>query len=160
MSELKYAVLMETNGEEHESWYYFLKFNGNESKLKYLSKQIEQIEMYIIDEMSTFDLDLENLVSEQTAKEMTKVELNSVTFHRKFDGQLQHVNLGLKKKDSNEKRIWRAFKVLGLGGIDKFIDDEDIDEEDQVSARSESDHEEDDDLVPLPMGDDVVVEEM
>ena len=93
MSELKYAVLMETNGEEHESWYYFLKFNGNESKLKYLSKQIEQIEMYIIDEMSTFDLDLENLVSEQTAKEMTKVELNSVTFHRKFDGQLQHVNL-------------------------------------------------------------------
>ena len=94
----RYAVLMETNGEECESWYYFIKYNGNENKLLHLSKQIEQIEMYIMDDMSTFDLDLEHLVSEITAKEMTKVELNSVSFHRKFDGELKTVNLGLKKE--------------------------------------------------------------
>jgi hypothetical protein len=149
----RYAVLMETNGEECESWYYFIKYNGNENKLLHLSKQIEQIEMYIMDDMSTFDLDLEHLVSESTAKEMTKVELNSVSFHRKFDGELKTVNLGLKRKDSNEKRITRVHNKLGLGKIEDYIDEEDIDEEDLLSTRSESDHEDDEDLIPLPLND-------
>lgn len=147
----KYAVLMETNGEECESWYYFIKHNGNEDKLQHLLKQLEQIEMYVIDDLSTFDLDLEHLVSEQTAKEMTKVELNSVSFHRKFDGVMKTVNLGLKRKDSNEKRIRRAHKALGFGNIDEYIEDEDIDTEDQVTERSESEHDDDEDLVPLPL---------
>jgi len=147
----KYAVLMETNGEECESWYYFIKHDGNEAKLQHLLKQLEQIEMYVIDDLSTFDLDLEHLVSEQTAKEMTKVELNSVSFHRKFDGVMKTVNLGLKRKDSNEKRIRRAHKALGFGNIDEYIEDEDIDTEDQVTERSESEHDDDEDLVPLPL---------
>jgi len=107
--------------------------------------------MYVIDDLSTFDLDLEHLVSEQTAKEMTKVELNSVSFHRKFDGVMKTVNLGLKRKDSNEKRIRRAHKALGFGNIDEYIEDEDIDTEDQVTERSESEHDDDEDLVPLPL---------
>lgn len=147
----KYAVLMETNGEECESWLYFIKHDGNEDKLQHLLKQLEQIEMYIIDDLSTFDLDLEHLVSEQTAKDMTKVELNSVSFHRKFDGVMKTVNLGLKRKDSNEKRIRRAHKALGFGNIDEYIEDEDIDTEDQVTERSESEHDDDEDLVPLPL---------
>ncbi len=147
----KYAVLMETNGEECESWLYFIKNDGNEDKLQHLLKQLEQIEMYIIDDLSTFDLDLEHLVSEQTAKDMTKIELNSVSFHRKFDGVMKTVNLGLKRKDSNEKRIRRAHKALGFGNIDEYIEDEDIDTEDQVTERSESEHDDDEDLVPLPL---------
>tara|TARA_Y100001936_G_scaffold247256_1_gene292745 strand:- start:388 stop:969 length:582 start_codon:yes stop_codon:yes gene_type:complete len=142
---------METNGEECESWLYFIKHDGNEDKLQHLLKQLEQIEMYIIDDLSTFDLDLEHLVSEQTAKEMTKIELNSVSFHRKFDGVMKTVNLGLKRKDSNEKRIRRAHKALGFGNIDEYIEDEDIDTEDQVTERSESEHDDDEDLVPLPL---------
>ena len=147
----KYAVLMETNGEECESWLYFIKHDGNEDKLQHLLKQLEQIEMYIIDDLSTVDLDLEHLVSEQTAKDMTKVELNSVSFHRKFDGVMKTVNLGLKRKDSNEKRIRRAHKALGFGNIDEHIEDEDIDTEDQITERSESEHDDDEDLVPLPL---------
>ena len=147
----KYAVLMETNGEECESWLYFIKNDGNEDKLQHLLKQLEQIEMYIIDDLSTFDLDLEHLVSEQTAKDMTKIELNSVSFHRKFDGVMKTVNLGLKRKDSNEKRIRRAHKALGFGNIDEHIEDEDIDTEDQITERSESEHDDDEDLVPLPL---------
>ena len=147
----KYAVLMETNGEECESWLYFIKHDGNEDKLQHLLKQLEQIEMYIIDDLSTFDLDLEHLVSEQTAKDMTKIELNSVSFHRKFDGVMKTINLGLKRKDSNEKRIRRAHKALGFGNIDEYIEDEDIDTEDQVTERSESEHDDDEDLVPLPL---------
>ena len=71
-----YAVLMETSGEEMESWMYFIRVEGNEENLKHLQDQLEQVDWYILDEMSTFDLDLEHYVSAQTAKEMTKIELN------------------------------------------------------------------------------------
>ena len=109
--EVKYATIMETSGEECESWYYFVKYNGNEKNLQYLKQQIDEIEMYIIDDLSTFDIELEHLVSEKTAKEMSKLEINSVMFHRKFDGKLKTINLGLKKKDSNEKRIERINQI-------------------------------------------------
>ena len=56
-----YAILMETNGGECESWYYFIKYDGNEKELKYLKKQIDKIDMFIIDELSTFDIDLKHL---------------------------------------------------------------------------------------------------
>ena len=130
--ENKYAVIMETNGKEFESWLYFIKYNGNEDALRYLAKQLESVEFYILDELSTFDIDLEHLVSERTAKEMTKVELNSVMYHRKFDGKLKKIDLGLSKRDSNDKKILKCFKTLGVGKIDDFIDSEDIDPEDRV----------------------------
>lgn len=138
----KYAILMETNGEEFESWYYFIRYEGNEESLKYLQEQLEQVEWYILEDMSTFDLELEHLVSAQTAKEMTKVELNHCSFHRKFDGKLQKVDLGFSKKDKNKKKIRKIFDVLGYGLIEEYVDDEDIDPEDLVSC---SDSEEDTD---------------
>lgn len=137
-SENKYAVLMETNGKEFESWLYFIKYNGNEKALEKLQKELERVEFYILDDLSTFDLDLEHLVSEQTAKEMTKVELNSVMFHRKFDGTLEDIDFGFKKADNNDKRIVRVFKKIGIGMIADYIDDEDIDEEDLSSCSDDS----------------------
>jgi hypothetical protein len=138
--ENKYAVLMETNGKEFESWLYFIKYNGNEDALRHLSKQLESVEFYILDELSTFDIDLEHLVSERTAKEMTKVELNSVMYHRKFDGKLKKIDLGISRRDSNDKKILKCFKSLGVGKIDDFIDEEDIDPEDRVENPEEVDN--------------------
>lgn len=138
--ENKYAILMETNGEEFESWYYFIKYNGNEENLNHLQKQLESVEWYLSDEddevndLSTFDLELDFLVSEQTAKEMTKVDLNSCYPHRKFDGTLQKIDLGFKKRHSDEKKMIKAFDILGYGQIEDFIDQEDCDEEDSDSS--------------------------
>ena len=81
----RYAILMETNGGECESWYYFIKYDGNANALEYLQKQIDKIDMFIIDDLSTFDVDLEHLVSESTAKEMCAAELNSM---QPFTGNL------------------------------------------------------------------------
>jgi hypothetical protein len=133
-----YAILMETNGEEMESWYYFIRVEGNEENLKHLQDQLEQVDWYVLDEYSTFDLDLEHYVSAQTAKEMTKVDLNHTSFHRKFDGKLQKIDFGFGKKDKNKRKIKRINDVLCYGAIEEFIDDEDIDAEDLVSV-SESD---------------------
>ena len=131
-----YAVLMETSGEEIESWYYFIRVEGNEENLKHLQDQLEQVDWYVLDEYSTFDLDLEHYVSAQTAKEMSKVDLNPTSLHRKFDGTLKKIDFGFEKKDKNKKKIKKANKILGYGLIDDFIDDEDIDPEDLVSDES------------------------
>ena len=126
----KYAALMETNDQECESWYYFIKVEGNEDNLIYLQKQLEKVDWYLMDDLSTFDLDLEHYVSATTAKEMTKVELNSYAFHRKFDGKLQKIDLDFKKKDSDETKMCKTFDMLGYGQIEDYISDEDLDEED------------------------------
>lgn len=129
----KYVTLMETSGEENESWIYFIRLDGNEENIKHLQSQLEQVEWYIIDDLSTFDLDIDHPVSAQTAKEMTKVDLNHTSFHRKFDGVLQKIELGYTRKDGNDTKICKTFDILGYGQIENFIDDEDLDEEDLVS---------------------------
>lgn len=110
-----YVVLMETNGKECESWYYFIRYKGNEEALKYLNKQLKQVEWYIKEDLSVFDLDLENFVTAQTAKQMTKLELNSYAFHRKFDGNLKNINLRFRTKDKNDKKLCKAFDQLEIG---------------------------------------------
>tara|TARA_B100000686_G_scaffold355139_1_gene470294 strand:+ start:1524 stop:2033 length:510 start_codon:yes stop_codon:yes gene_type:complete len=142
---------METNGGECESWYYFIKYEGNEGALEYLEKQINKIDMFIIDELSTFDIDLEHLVSESTAKEMCKAELNSVTFHRKFDGKLKNIHLNLRKKDSNEDMIEKINDVLGLQQIEEYIDkeDEDIDSDNLDASETSDESDGEELLIPL-----------
>lgn len=129
----KYAILMETSGEENESWMYFIRVDGNEENLRELEIELNKVDWYILDDLSTFDLDMTTFVSAQTAKEMTKVDLNHTSFHRKFDGVLKKINFGFKKKDNNESKISKVFDILGYGQIENFIDDEDLDEEDLMS---------------------------
>ena len=141
--EIKYIVLCETNEEEPESWYYFIKYNGNEKALEYLQKQLEKVDMYLSDGCSTFDLDLDHFFSPTTAKEMTKLEVNSFMFHKKFDGELEMINLNLKKRDSNDKMISKLTDKIGLGQIDKYITEEDVDSDDMTSSGDDEDGSED-----------------
>ena len=129
----RYAVLQETNGEEFESWLYFIRIEGNEENLKHLADQLKEVDFYILEDLSTFDLELERNVSALTAKEMSKLELNHCGFHRKFDGILKNIDFDFKKKDGNDTKICKVFDVLGMGQIEDYINDEDIDEEDMLS---------------------------
>lgn len=133
-----YVVLAECSGKEYETWYSFIRVEGNEEALAHLDKQLRSIEFYIIDDLSTFDLDMDHKFCAKTAKEMTKLEVNSKMFHKKFDGKLKMIDLGLSKKDSNDKKILKVFNKLGIGRIDKYIDGEDIDPEDMVSSDDEN----------------------
>ncbi len=139
-NETKYVALMETNGKECESWLYFIKYDENVENLEHLQKQLEKVDWFIIEDLSTFDLDLEHFVSESTAKEMTTLDLNSYAFHRKFDGPLRKIDLGFRPKDDNETKICKAFDILSYGQIEDFVDDEDIDSDDiESSDESEPD---------------------
>lgn len=137
-SNTSYVILAECNGKHYETWYTFIKYEGNEEALQHLQRQLEKVEFYILDDLSTFDLDLEHKVNPQTAKEMTKVEVNSVLFHRKFDGALQMIDLGFRSKDSNDKKIVKAFDRLGVGKVEDFLDGEDVDPEDLTEGEGDS----------------------
>jgi hypothetical protein len=139
-----YAALMETNGKECESWYYFIRCEGNMDALNHLQKQLEQVDWYILDDLSTFDLDLEHFVDAKTAKQMTKLELNAYAFHRKFDGKLDEINFNFKKKDlkNNTKMMEKVFDLIGYGQIEDYISDEDLDPED-LTSDTETDTEDD-----------------
>lgn len=139
----KYVVLCETSEEYCESWYYFIKYNGNEDALQYLQGQLEEVDMILEDDLSTFELDLEHLFSYTTAKEMTKLEIQEL-FHRKFDGELQMINLKLRDTDTNIRKLEKCFKKLGEHGIENYIDQED--ENSDLSTASEYSSEEDSDI--------------
>jgi len=144
--EYTYATLMESNGEECESWYYFIRYQGNEEALKHLEDQLESIkEWYVLDDLSAFVLDLENLISERTAKEVTKLELNAISHHRKFDGKLKKISFPFRRRDKNDTKLLKIHEILGHGSIEDYVSDEDIDEEDLASSFSvsESDSESD-----------------
>jgi hypothetical protein len=135
-----YAILQETSGSESESWLYFIKYQGNEEALENLQKQLEQVEWYILDDYSTFDLELKYKVSETTAKEMTKLDLNHTSPHRKFDGKLETViNFNIKDSDSNERKIKKINRILGFCGLENFIDMEDVNTGDERDDDSPGD---------------------
>ena len=143
----KYATLMETSGEECESWLYFIKYQGNEDNLEKLQSLLAEVDWFVMEDMSTFDLETKFLVCETTAKEMTKVDLNHTSFNRKFDGVLTEIKVPFKKRDSNEKKIKKVFDVLGYGQIENFIDNEDVDDSDTIhegDITTEDDNTEDD----------------
>jgi hypothetical protein len=120
-----YAVLMETNGGEYESWYHFIRYEGNEDALSYLEQQFKKVEFYIIDDLSTFDIELKRLVSEETARQMCKIDLNAYMFHRKFDGKLDMIDFNFSKRDDNETMIEKVNEKIGMGEIDRYITNED-----------------------------------
>lgn len=133
----QYVILAETSGSEKETWLYYIKLNGNENMLYHLKNQLQKIDMMIIEELSHFELDLDHPVSEITAKEMSKVHLNHYMYHRKFDGLLKKIDLEFKSNDHNETMLDKLYDVLGMGGIEHFIDKEDVSD----SEMELSDHE-------------------
>jgi len=146
----RYAILMETNGGEYESWYNFIRYEGNEDALEHLDEQIKKVDFYVLDDLSTFDLELKRLVSESTAREMCKVDINAYMFHRKFDGKLEKIDFKFSKRDDNDTKIEKVNERIGMGDIDQYITQEDPcdtdfslysgNDSDRSESGSESDH--------------------
>lgn len=134
----RYAVLQECDGETTESWLYFIRYEGNEEALKKLREDLESFEWTIYDDTSAFDIDTDHLVSEQTAKEICLLELNSESYHRKFNGKMEVINFGFKSKDNDDKKMHRVCKLLRNGGIEDYVDGEEVDPTHTESGSEES----------------------
>jgi hypothetical protein len=139
----RYAILMETNGGEYESWYNFIRYEGNEDALEHLEEQFKKVDFHVLDDLSTFDLELKRLVSETTAREMCKVDVNAYMFHRKFDGKLEKIDFKFSKRDDDDTKIEKVNERIGMGDIDQYITHEDACDTDfSLYSGNDSDHSE------------------
>lgn len=133
-----YAILQETDGKYFESWYYFIRYEGNEDALLKLEQDLDSVNWKWLGRQSIFDLEVKVLVSENTAREMTRIDLNYHSRHRKFDGELTPIDFRFKNNHDNH-RINKVNKLLQFGGIENFVTNEAIpDNMDAVSAETSS----------------------
>src|SRR3989344_5782626 len=123
-SSSKYIIFQESI-PEYETIMYFLKLQGNEENISYLKKQLDEVDWWMDDDLSVFEMETEHPVSELTAKEMTEPDLNSTSFHRKFDGKLKKIDFKFKPNHSDKRKMKKIFNKLGGGLIDNYISDED-----------------------------------
>lgn len=137
VEENKYVVIQENSGVENESWLYFIRFQGNEEALRHLEKQFESVDWEPTEDLSVFTIDLEHFVSEKTAKEMTKIDLNSY-FYRKFDGKLRMIDFRLKNKYDTLRKMEKINDLIGEGRIDEWVDGEDVDLDSNSDAPNRS----------------------
>lgn len=124
----KYATLTETDCETGETWYYFINMENNQEELKFLAEQLDTIEeMGIYDEdVNAYCLDVTNPVSAETAREMTRLHVNNVTPHRKFDGKMKKIDFKFKERHHDLKRQLKVTETIGNGRISLFVENEEV----------------------------------
>lgn len=135
---------METSEEDCESWYNFIKLEGNEEAIKSLADAINSVKGWeMMEGYAVFDIEMDFPVSETTAKEMTKLDLNHCYRHRKFNGKLEKIDFGIKESDSNSRKMKRIYKKIGNGCLSDFMSEpEEVDPEDLATDQETSSEEE------------------
>jgi hypothetical protein len=118
----KYAILMETSHSDCESWYYFIQYRNNEEALKSISRQLELIQDLgqVGADVNFFDIDIDNLVSETCVDEMILLELNSVSYHRKFHGILEMIDFKFRDTDNDSDMVHKVFDTIGDNLLESF----------------------------------------
>ena len=121
-----YCVFCETNLQYLESWYTFIKKEGNEIALRSLQKQLDEVVWDTDPDSGHFQLDLENTVTPASARQMIHIDLGNKFFHQKFDGLMKEVDLKISKKDKDRVKVRKANRVLQKNGIRRFLEAEDL----------------------------------
>lgn len=75
---MKYATFLELNRKDHETYIYYLQYDGNEEELLALKDIIRDADFSgMSGDYSEFDIDIDNLLSKSSVDEQIKI---------KFDG--------------------------------------------------------------------------
>ena len=89
---MKYITFQENNKKEYESFIFFLQYDGNEEHLKLLNNYINYADFSeLYGDYSTFEIDIDTLLDEETVENMCKVRLGS--FSRRFQICKGHFDL-------------------------------------------------------------------
>lgn len=111
---VRFVVLSETSSKEHETWTWFLQYDGNEEELQKLSNYLNRIDQYFIGDTSTYQLDLNHTVSENTANEMCFIKTgNYYGCPQMITGKMRPFTLVLG--DNNNENLLKLDEVLYSG---------------------------------------------
>jgi hypothetical protein len=89
---MKYITFQENNKKEYESFIFFLQYDGNEEHLKLLNNYINYADFSsLYGDYSTFEIDIDTLLDEETVENICKVRLGS--FSKRFQICKGHFDL-------------------------------------------------------------------
>lgn len=147
----QYAVLKEFSLEKLESRFIFIEATKNVKALEQLKIQLDKIDLISLYNEENIDtiwfLETTNLVSEQTAKEIIKLNFNNQCPNRKFD-VLEYINCRLKKDNDSLELLERIEKTLNNNQLFDYLKEEDIEGVPRVSVCSyKSDDTQTEDLI-------------
>jgi hypothetical protein len=75
---MKFVTFKEVNMKENETFIFFLQYDNNEEKLQKLSEIIKIADTSdLYGDFSTFEMDIDTLLSESTVKELENVNLGN-----------------------------------------------------------------------------------
>ena len=119
---VKYAVLVEVDHKEEESYYCFLQYEGNENELKKLMCAMDNVCFENLGDVSSYSLDIENLVSEQTAKEIQKLDVTNYMSAQIMNGTFKlPFDVDDIRDNSNDDNIWKFDEYFYKSGIKKYF---------------------------------------
>lgn len=120
-----YAVLSEICNDDAENCFYFIKYEGNEAALRNLRDSLGEINWEKFENMYIFRLDMDNLVSDTTAREMS-----NTIFYNKVFNSMKMIDFNFEENDSNESNFETVIEKIGFGNIRDYLEDEDDIEDD------------------------------
>jgi hypothetical protein len=75
---MKFIIFKEDNKKEHETFIFFLQYDGNENIINTLKDIIESTDFSEMDgDYSTFEINTHNKISEKTVEELCSIQLGS-----------------------------------------------------------------------------------
>jgi len=133
-----YATLLEIDTKDIENYIYLIRYEGNEVELIYLEEIINSIK-WDVDVDNIFELDIKNLITEETAQELMKLNLRSIEY-RKFNGTLKHITFKLKDDYKAKKKQRKVCEELW--SLEDYISEEEYNEEEDCNSHCEKEEEE------------------
>ena len=127
---MNYVILIETSEEKKETWYYFIQLEGNKENLRHLEQQLNSVDWRLLHGLCTYQLDVDFVVSETTARQMCKLKMNYIG-HQKFNGKLNKIFFDINNTDGNVTKMGKIYDTLKFGRIAKFFRNKDDEEEEE-----------------------------
>jgi len=116
---VRFVVFAETSSKYKETWLWFLQRDGNEGELRRLSIELNRVNQELVSHLSVYSLDVNNSVSEETAREMCALSYNKTMKNRMFYGLLPVIPF--KATGTQQSDITALQELFNEGKIRQFF---------------------------------------
>jgi hypothetical protein len=103
---MKYVAFIEVNHKEHECYYTYLQYDGNEDVLNVFDQILKEADFSsMFGDYSEFFIDINNLLSEETINEQCKIKFDGYYPFSVCKGKFDFCDEEFFNKDSKEKAL-------------------------------------------------------
>ncbi len=103
---MKYVAFIEVNHKEHENYYTYLQYDGNEEVLNIFDQILKEADFSgMFGDYSEFFIDIDNLLSQETVDEQCKIKFDGYYPFAVCKGRFDFCEEDFFNKDEKEKAL-------------------------------------------------------